>query len=184
MRTIRRRNRAAFSLLELIVVFSLVAIVTGVIGTHIYEGGHRKRFQIDVKTLQSQLALAKELACITKNEVRLVIEQKNGQEGGWFFYLEGDGLSEKLKRKFALSRKLASVKGVTVEGMDMREGHVIRLPFFTSGPQHKEIRLHIAGYYDSKAIELDDYSTPREGSDDESKALYPEYYEKETIFSR
>ena len=63
--------RRHFSLIEIVVVFALIACVAGVMTPSLYRFLGEKRFERSIETLLHKLATAQELMCYYDKDVRL-----------------------------------------------------------------------------------------------------------------
>ena len=81
-------RKYSFSLIELLVVFSLLSFIVAVVGINIKETIAHTRFQTSYDHLVDKVRLAQNLANITQGGVKLILVQDNAE-----FFLSLDGES-------------------------------------------------------------------------------------------
>ena len=165
-------RKASFSLIELLIVFSIICAVGAVVGTRIHQNRAAMDFKATVRAIEEHMDMAKRLSRITRNETRVVIKKI---ESTYLLGLIGDGLPLKLKTKLSMGRPLHGLIDVQ---LDHQSYEICLIPFYAYGPQFPKMTLHLIGPYQTAEIDLQKYSSPADTSEKESKALYPKYYEK------
>ena len=108
-------RKRSFSLLELIVVFAILALVVSVVGIKISQAVENTRFQESYKLLTGKIELARTLAKFTQGGISLIIERES-QKNAITIYLDGEALpNAKIKNVLKLKEALPGISHISLD---------------------------------------------------------------------
>lgn len=132
---IRLQRRLYISLIEIMIVLTIISITGGVIGIKSYHALREQRFRTEVSLIVDQLRLAQDLMLVLKGDVTFIVEQK-----------EKDIIEHKLiceqplagRWKQEIERKHPNLKTATAIGYEdalklPTEANKISLSFLSNG---------------------------------------------------
>ncbi len=108
-------RKRSFSLLEIVVVFALLAIVMSVAGIKIFDAVEKTRFQESYKLLQGKIELSRKLAKFTQGGITLTLDKKSPKEPITFF-LDGESLPNiKIKNVLKIKEALPGILNIFLD---------------------------------------------------------------------
>ena len=112
------RSRRSFSLVEVLVVVTLIAMLSATVGINIVKCIQERRFQEAVKVLKSKISNAHKLAKLSQGVVTVCIEQEGQrQKQGLVISLQGEAFtSEKTRRLLGLQERIPDHIILQLEG--------------------------------------------------------------------
>ncbi|MEI8364843.1 MAG: prepilin-type cleavage/methylation domain-containing protein [Parachlamydiaceae bacterium] len=120
-------RRLPITLLEVLIVFALLALVSGVVAISINKALIDQRFSTEVGQIVEELRLAQNIMSILKADVHVIFEE-DVKKDGINYWLETDTLlPAHIKREVTRRKILKTVKGVFLKDQLPGESHEGRL---------------------------------------------------------
>jgi type II secretory pathway pseudopilin PulG len=128
------KKKLSFSLLEIIVVFMLLAVMSGVAGISYLKITQQGRFQDSVTIIREKITLAKRLALLTQGSVSLIFD-RSGPNGEISYTMKGEALpNQQVKNALEKKEFLPTVGHLAFESRaDVPYAWPICLVFYPNG---------------------------------------------------
>ena len=121
------RLKRSFSLLEIVVVFALLATIVSIAGIKTYQAVENTRFQESYKLLCDKIALARRLAKSTQGGISLNLEKMT-------IFLDGEALPNlKIRNLLRIKNELPGIANITLESAEVNTKLPILLTFYPNG---------------------------------------------------
>lgn len=147
------KTRRFITLIEMLIVMSILALVLGVVSLNIGDAVKTERFRASVGVLVDKLRLAQDVMLILRTSVRVQLEQKDN--GLYCTLLTEGGLTPALARATTETLVIQDIRGFSYTDADGKTSmDRATLKFLSAGSQMSRGRLVVSsgGLNDSKAM--------------------------------
>ncbi len=124
-------NKRTITLVEILIVISIIASIAGVVGLSIQKALREQRFKNEVEEFVSTLRLAQNLMLITDADIHVKVAQMNNEDGIAYTIESDRKLPEGWDRE--LKRPPKRFKAILHVSYDQASGGAVDLQFFSNG---------------------------------------------------